>query len=85
MVTVGYGDISPKTPEEIIFVIFGMLLSVCVFAYALNRIGEIIKDIYREKEEFKQEMQLVNKYLESKKYLDQELKNRIKWYLIYKF
>jgi hypothetical protein len=78
MVTVGYGDVTPQTTLEIIFVVLGMMISVCIFAYALNRIGEIIRDISKEKEEFKQEMQIVNKFLKQKKYISNDLKTEIK-------
>ena len=36
MVTVGYGDITPKSSDEKIYVIFMTILSCGVFAYAVN-------------------------------------------------
>ena len=45
MCTVGYGDISPITNLEKIFVIVSTLFSCGVFAYAINTIGQIFSDI----------------------------------------
>ena len=41
MITVGYGDIVPKTSIEKLYVIFITLLSCVVFAYTVNTIGSI--------------------------------------------
>ena len=55
MVSVGYGDITPITMNERIFVIVAMLISSLIFAYIVNRIGSIVSaynrvvEIYREK------------------------------------
>jgi len=42
MITVGYGDITPTTDSERVFVIVVTLLSCGVFAYSVNSIGTII-------------------------------------------
>ena len=42
MTTVGYGDISPVTYTENIFVICINFISIGVFAYFLNNIGSIV-------------------------------------------
>ena len=48
--TVGYGDISAKTNKEIIFCIFTVFYGCCLFAYIINSIGNILKEInYDEK------------------------------------
>ena len=49
MVTVGYGDILPVNPYEMILCVFTMMIACGVFAYAVNSIGEILKD-YSSKE-----------------------------------
>ena len=41
----GYGDITPKTSYEIIYVMIMTLLLAAVFAYAINTIGSIFKDL----------------------------------------
>jgi len=45
MITIGYGDITPITTIERIFVILITLLSCGVFAYSLNQIGKKGKEI----------------------------------------
>lgn len=53
MVTVGYGDISPQNSIEKGFAIIIIILSCRFFAYALNSVGIILKDMYREDDEFR--------------------------------
>lgn len=44
MITVGYGDITPKTSIEKIFVIIMTIISCGQFAYTVNTIGSIIHE-----------------------------------------
>lgn len=39
MLTIGYGDISPQTPIEIIIWVFIMFFSTGIFGYTLNTIN----------------------------------------------
>lgn len=39
IITVGYGDIVPKTNNEKIFVIFATMIGSAFFAYTVNTIG----------------------------------------------
>jgi hypothetical protein len=66
MLTVGYGDITPKNVYEKLFVIIAMFFSCGVFSYSFNLIGVIVYDMQKKKNEFKKEMTLVNRYLEKK-------------------
>lgn len=43
MVTVGYGDITPKNNYEMAFANVAMFFSSCVFAYSMNAIGILLK------------------------------------------
>lgn len=45
MVTVGYGDITPSTKNEKIITIFITLISCGVFAFAVNTIDVIFREI----------------------------------------
>lgn len=45
MVTVGYGDISPNTREEKMVTIFLTIISCGVFAFAVNTIDVIFREI----------------------------------------
>lgn len=41
MITIGYGDIVPKTSMEKVYVTFVAILGSCVFSYIVNTIGSI--------------------------------------------
>lgn len=45
MVTVGYGDVTPANPIEMVIAIIVMIISSVVFGYSLNSIGIILKNI----------------------------------------
>jgi hypothetical protein len=42
MITVGYGDVTPKNQIECVFSVITMFFTGCVYAYSLNSIGNII-------------------------------------------
>jgi len=44
-VTVGYGDYSPKSPVEKLYVVFMILIGCAQHAYSISTIGNIIADI----------------------------------------
>ena len=43
MLTVGYGDITPSNPREVIFTIWAMLIGCGLFGYSMNYIGDILR------------------------------------------
>ena len=45
MITVGYGDITPATNYEKVFIIFITIITCGVFAYSVNTIGSIFREI----------------------------------------
>ena len=45
MITVGYGDIVPITPQEIIFTIMSIIFSCIIFGYLLNKLGSIFSAV----------------------------------------
>ena len=53
MMTVGYGDITPSNYIECSFLIFIIIYGCGVFAYSINNIGNIFKEMYQEDKEFK--------------------------------
>ena len=53
MMTVGYGDISPSNYIECSFVIFVVIYGCGFFAYSINNVGNIFKEMYQEDKEFK--------------------------------
>lgn len=53
MVTVGYGDITPKNPIETLFCLITILSGSLVFGYCLNRIGTLLTNIDERDKELK--------------------------------
>ncbi|CAD8054958.1 unnamed protein product [Paramecium primaurelia] len=80
MVTVGYGDITPKNQVEVAFVSIVMISSSCMFAYSMNSIGVIVKTIYDEKIRFKRTLILMNQFM-SKNEVDSQIQSRVKNYI----
>ncbi len=46
MITVGYGDINPISPLEIMIYNFLMMISCGVFAYSVNSVGLIFEELF---------------------------------------
>lgn len=46
--TVGYGDITPISNKEKLFVIFLTLFSCINYAYTLSKIGEILSELNQD-------------------------------------
>jgi len=67
MTTVGYGDIKPITNDEKLFAIFGMFVACGVFAIAIGSLGAIFGKLYEKDMMFRQRMQSVSRYLNSRK------------------
>lgn len=53
MVTVGYGDITPQNTVEKIYLIFYIGVACGVFAYSVNEVGTILKEMYKSENDFK--------------------------------
>jgi len=51
MVSVGYGDIVPVTSAERVYTVIAMIISSALFGYSLNTVGEIIREMNREKDQ----------------------------------
>ena len=80
MMTVGFGDITPKNMIEISFCIVAIFTGCALYAYNLNSIGIILQRIYKEENEFKEELRIINNFMERKN-IDSSLQTRIKEYL----
>lgn len=48
MSTVGYGDITPESSIEILWGLFAILVSCCMFAYCINTIGMIFNEFSKK-------------------------------------
>lgn len=66
MITVGYGDVTPKTDAEYIVCIGMIILSCGVYAYTFNEIGNILKEFNRNKDMMNANMRVINYYMHHK-------------------
>lgn len=48
LTTVGYGDVSAKNENEMIFSCVVMLLGSAIFAYSVNHFGLLLGDIFEK-------------------------------------
>ncbi len=53
MITIGFGDITPISNLEKIYVIFMSFIASGLFAYAINTIGSIFSDIEAKNASYK--------------------------------
>lgn len=79
MITVGYGDIHPITYVEKVLMVIVCLLSCCVFAYILNKIGKIVQSLTKLRSKFENRMYHLIKYMQQRE-LSFELQCQIKKY-----
>ncbi|CAD8163020.1 unnamed protein product [Paramecium octaurelia] len=77
MVTVGYGDITPKNNYEMAFANVAMFFSSCVFAYSMNAIGILLKGFNDVKQNYKKSVIIMNQYMKSNN-VDDEIQNKVR-------
>lgn len=82
MATVGYGDLTPNTKLEKIFVMFAMIIACGIFAYSVGSIGTIVNKSNLMSSEFKEKMLHINQFL-IKKDIPNSLRMKIMSYLEY--
>lgn len=80
MLTIGYGDVTPKCTEEIIITILIEIIGVVSFGYLLNEMGHTLSKMREESEALERDLQTLSKI--SKYYnLERKLQNRAKSFL----
>ncbi|KAL4473721.1 hypothetical protein ABPG74_022585 [Tetrahymena malaccensis] len=82
MITVGYGDITPQNPIEIVFTIATMFVTGIVYAFCLNTIGFIIDDIEKKNKKYKENMQAIHLLMREEN-VNNELRSKVSNYLEY--
>lgn len=82
MTTIGYGDIVPKNSVEMIVSIFTMIIACVIFGYTINSIGSIFMELKKEDEEKKENVMVINRYMNDKN-ISRDLQSSIREYLEY--
>lgn len=82
MITVGYGDITPITPNEKILTTFVMIIASGVFAFTMNSINNLLQQMNQGKEYYEDIMISLNSYMKHK-HISKELKVKVKNFLAY--
>ena len=82
MTTIGYGDVTPITNPEKIYVMIMMILSSGVFGYTMSRIGSILQSFNETSLEYKVQLFQINKYMKRKN-VPKELQARVRKYIEY--
>ena len=82
MTTIGYGDVLPYNTKKKIFVIIIAIICSVIFAYSMNNIGEILKELGMCQAAFRSKMVNLNLYME-KRDLSKDLKMKVIKYFQY--
>ena len=80
MNTVGYGDITPQNPYEVLFCVGFVFIACMMFGYCINCVGTIFQDFYKRESEFKKDLFTINDFMKTKN-IPKELQIRIRKYL----
>ncbi|KAL4494053.1 hypothetical protein ABPG72_016009 [Tetrahymena utriculariae] len=80
MISVGYGDVTPVAPYEVLVCIFSMMCSCILFAYSINSIWFIISEVSQGTQRYQQNMNAMNRYMRDKG-IDPQLSKKINGYL----
>lgn len=65
MSTIGYGDVTPQTDIERVYVTLGMVVGASIYAYMVGNVCSIIAGMNAAEEKFRQEMDSLNQFMES--------------------
>lgn len=76
MITVGYGDITPVSYEERIFVIIMTIFSCGIFGFVVSSIGNLFSQIQIKNAEYKQQKYEISNYMETRS-IDNDLKIKV--------
>eukprot|EP00347_Sterkiella_histriomuscorum_P015001 403358691 len=82
MVTVGYGDITPRTTIERVYTMLAMIIASGMFSFTINSIGTIVTRYNILAANYREKMNYVNKFLLTQQ-IPNELRLKIRRYLEY--
>lgn len=80
MLTVGYGDVTPKNRYEVLFDIIAEFTSCLVFAYSVNKIWEIRMELQEKREKYQKKYNIINRFMRDKS-IKSEIRSRVNAYL----
>ena len=80
IMTVGYGDVTPKNDWERVFTILTAIGGCGFFAFNVSTIGRIFEKMNRDNEQFRENNNIITKYMEKKK-INENMQLKIKAYL----
>jgi len=83
LTTIGYGDITPSTQSERIFISFVMLFSSTIFAYFVGKISALVSDQDVSNARFRQRMKELNSFMAARE-LPEQLRLRMRNFLNYR-
>jgi len=83
MSTIGYGDVTPQTDVERIYVTIGMVLGAAIYAYMVGNVCSIIASLNVSEEKFRHQMDSLNQFMSSHS-LPKELKQHLRQFYRYR-
>ncbi|CAD8204999.1 unnamed protein product [Paramecium pentaurelia] len=79
MISVGYGDVTPKNAWEVVVTVVTQFISCIVFAYSVNAIWEMINQQNENKQKFQKYVNAIERFMREHN-VDRKLKARIEAY-----
>ena len=80
LTTIGYGDISPKSAAEMVFVVFAMLVGAGFFSFVVGTCCSLVEGLDAISIRFQEQLDSINDYMELCK-MKPELRARIRKYV----
>mmetsp|Transcript_11731 Transcript_11731/g.38590 ORF Transcript_11731/g.38590 Transcript_11731/m.38590 type:complete len:644 (+) Transcript_11731:119-2050(+) len=81
--TVGYGDVTPETNAERVFLIFAMMIGASIYASVVGSICGIIASMNQDETEFQELMDSLNNFISDAK-IESSLASRLRAYFRYR-
>lgn len=82
LATVGYGDITPKTPNEMVYAICVMVLGVVMYGYVVGNIANLLANLDVNRKRYYEQSEQINAFMRSRK-IPHALQRRIADYFSY--
>ncbi|VDA99708.1 hypothetical protein S1OALGB6SA_781 [Olavius algarvensis spirochete endosymbiont] len=82
LTTIGYGDITPESPIQFIYVIVVMLMGAAIYGFIIGNIANIIANLDIAKSRFRERVENINTFLKYRN-IPNQLQNQIHDYYDY--